>query len=72
MTSNSCSTSAASRLEVGSSRISTFESVTIARLIATSCCIASEIDESGSRVSRCVEAELGERLLGAAVGRLPR
>ena len=71
MTANSCSTSVASRLDVGSSRMSTLESVTIARLIATSCCIASESDDSGSRVSRCSRPSLASASLGAAVGRLP-
>ena len=38
----SCSTSFASRLEVGSSRISTFASMSTARAIATICWTASE------------------------------
>lgn len=52
MTAKSVSTSAASRLEVGSSRIRTFDLVTMARLIATSCCNAIEMDCRGARGSR--------------------
>ena len=46
MTAKSCSTSPRSRLDVGSSRISTRASSTMARLIATSCWMAIEwLDE---------------------------
>jgi hypothetical protein len=41
-TSNSFSTSSSSRLEVGSSRISTFDDTPSARAMATSCCTATE------------------------------
>ena len=46
---------AASRLEVGSSRISTRASTSIARAIDTSCCTAIECDSSGDAgsMSRC-------------------
>ena len=45
----------ASRLDVGSSRISTWASTSIARAIDTSCCTASECDSSGDpgSMSRC-------------------
>ena len=70
MTANSCSTSPRSRLEVGSSRMSTFASSTIARLMATSCWIAIEwLDSSGARVD--VQAEVLEVARGLAVGGLP-
>ena len=45
-TPNSRATSSASRLDVGSSRMSTRASTTIAREIATSCCTASECEDS--------------------------
>ena len=67
-TSNSRATSSASRLDVGSSRMSTRASTTIAREIATSCCTASEWDDSddfGSMsrfmVRRCSRAALRVR-----------
>ncbi len=48
-TSNSSSTSRVSRLDVGSSRISTWASISIARAIDTSCWTAIECDSSGER-----------------------
>ena len=51
ITAKSCSTSSRSRLEVGSSRISTLASSTMARLIATSCWMAIEWLDSSDRVS---------------------
>ena len=57
MTAKSCSTSPRSRLDVGSSRISTRESRTIARLIATSCWMASEwLDSDRAGVDLQAEA----------------
>ena len=47
------STSTESRLDVGSSRMRTLASITMARLMATSCCMAMEMDASGWRESRC-------------------
>ncbi len=49
---NSISTSRVSRLAVGSSRISTLADRSMARQIATICCIATEKRFSGSRTSR--------------------
>ncbi len=49
---NSISTSWVSRLAVGSSRISTLADRSMARQIATICCIATEKRFSGSRTSR--------------------
>ena len=65
-TSNSRATSSASRLDVGSSRMSTRASTTIAREIATSCCTASECD--GQRRLRVdVEVDASRRCSRAAL-----
>ena len=54
-TSKSSSTSRVSRLDVGSSRISTWASISMARAIETSCWTAIECDSSGEAgsMSRC-------------------
>ena len=69
-TSNSSSTSRVSRLEVGSSRISTRASTSVARAIDTSCCTAIECDSSGDAgsMSRC---SLSSTSRGAPAHRRP-
>ncbi len=65
------STSSASRLEVGSSRFRSFASSTVARLIATSCCSARLMVESGVRGSRWPSPHARQHLGGGGVRALP-
>ena len=68
MTRNSCATSSASRLEVGSSRISTSAWTSMARAMATSCWTASEYVPSSALTSMS-RSQPREQLAGAPAHR---
>ena len=67
---NSCATSLASRLDVGSSRISTWALMSMARAMATICWTASEYEPSGA-ADVDVEVEAGQQRSGAAAHLAP-